>query len=69
MNDDLPITNSHGMAFVIRASSFLRASSFVIRHSNHGREFADLKPEVRKLWLEARELHLSFAKIWRSGKQ
>ncbi len=28
-----------------------------------------LKPEARKLWLEARELHLIFAKIWRSGKQ
>ena len=28
-----------------------------------------LKPEARKLWMEARELHLFFAKIWRSGKQ
>ncbi len=28
-----------------------------------------LKPEARQLWLEARELHLIFAKIWRSGKQ
>ena len=28
-----------------------------------------LKPEARKLWMEARELHLIFAKIWRSGKQ
>ena len=28
-----------------------------------------LKPEARRLWLEARELHLIFAKIWRSGKQ
>ena len=27
-----------------------------------------LKPDARKLWLEARELHLIFAKIWRSGK-
>jgi four helix bundle protein len=27
-----------------------------------------LKPEARKLWLEARELHLIFSKIWRSGK-
>ncbi len=28
----------------------------------------ELKPEARKLWLEARELHLIFSKIWRSGK-
>ena len=28
-----------------------------------------LKPEARKLWIEARELHLIFAKIWRSGQQ
>src|SRR5438874_5047765 len=28
-----------------------------------------LKPEARKLWMEAKELHLIFAKIWRSGKQ
>jgi four helix bundle protein len=28
----------------------------------------DLKPEARELWLEARELHLIFSKIWRSGK-
>src|SRR5205814_7840396 len=28
-----------------------------------------LKPEERKLWTEAKELHLIFAKIWRSGKQ
>ncbi|MGA7274145.1 MAG: four helix bundle protein [Candidatus Udaeobacter sp.] len=27
-----------------------------------------LKPEARKLWLEARELHLIFCRIWRSGK-
>jgi len=29
----------------------------------------ELKPEARKLWMEAKELHLIFAKIWRSGKQ
>jgi four helix bundle protein len=28
-----------------------------------------LKPEARELWMEAKELHLIFAKIWRSGKQ
>jgi len=27
-----------------------------------------LKDEAREIWLEARELHLIFAKIWRSGK-
>ncbi len=27
-----------------------------------------LKPEARKLWMEARELHLIFSRIWRSGK-
>lgn len=32
------------------------------------RAVPELKTEARKLWLEARELHLIFAKIWRSGK-
>jgi four helix bundle protein len=32
------------------------------------RAVPELKREARKLWLEARELHLIFAKIWRSGK-
>ena len=32
------------------------------------RAVPELKLEARKLWLEARELHLIFSKIWRSGK-
>jgi four helix bundle protein len=28
-----------------------------------------LKPEGRKLWMEARESHLIFSKIWRSGQE
>jgi four helix bundle protein len=28
----------------------------------------ELKPKARKLWIEAKELHLIFSKIWRSGK-
>ncbi len=32
------------------------------------RAVPELKPHARKLWLEARELHLIFSKIWRSGK-
>ena len=28
-----------------------------------------LRPEARKLWMEGKELHLIFARIWRSGKQ
>jgi four helix bundle protein len=28
-----------------------------------------LKAEGRKIWMEARELHLIFSKIWRSGRQ
>lgn len=32
------------------------------------RAVPELRPEARKLWLEARELHLIFSKIWRSGK-
>jgi four helix bundle protein len=32
------------------------------------RAVPELKPEARKLWTEARELHLIFSKIWRSGK-
>jgi four helix bundle protein len=32
------------------------------------RAVPELKSEARKLWMEARELHLIFSKIWRSGK-
>jgi hypothetical protein len=28
----------------------------------------ELKSQARKLWMEARELHLIFSRIWRSGK-
>ena len=30
------------------------------------RAVPQLKPEARKLWIEAKELHLIFSKIWRS---
>jgi four helix bundle protein len=32
------------------------------------RALPELKPQARTLWLEAKELHLIFSKIWRSGK-
>ncbi len=32
MNDEIPMTNNQGMTFLIRASSLIRHSSFVIRH-------------------------------------
>ncbi len=32
------------------------------------RSVPELKQQARKLWMEARELHLIFSKIWRSGK-
>ena len=32
------------------------------------RAVPELKPQARKLWMEARELHLIFSKIWRSGR-
>jgi four helix bundle protein len=32
------------------------------------RAVPELRPRARKLWMEARELHLIFSKIWRSGK-
>jgi len=33
------------------------------------RAVPELRPEARKRWMEAKELHLIFARIWRSGKQ
>ena len=30
------------------------------------RAVPELKPEARKLWMEAKELHLIFSKIWRT---
>ena len=32
------------------------------------RAVPELKFEAKKIWLEARELHLIFSKIWRTGK-
>ena len=32
------------------------------------RAVPELKPQARILWVEAKELHLIFSKIWRSGK-
>ena len=44
------------------------------RESKHflrmaARAVPELKTDARELWLEARALHLIFAKIWRSGKE
>ena len=33
------------------------------------RAVPELKAQARNLWLEARELHLIFSKIWRSGQE
>jgi four helix bundle protein len=32
------------------------------------RAVPEFKPQARDLWVEAKELHLIFSKIWRSGK-
>jgi four helix bundle protein len=32
------------------------------------RALPELKPQARTLWTEAKELHLIFSKIWRTGK-
>jgi four helix bundle protein len=32
------------------------------------RAVPELKPQARMLWIEAKELHLIFSKIWRSGR-
>jgi four helix bundle protein len=32
------------------------------------RAMPQLKPQARPLWIEAKELHLIFSKIWRSGR-
>ena len=44
------------------------------RESKHflrmaARAVPELKSDARELWLEARALHLIFAKVWRSGKE
>ena len=44
-----------------------RETKFFLRMSV--RAVPKLKPEARELWMEARELYLIFAKIWRTGKQ
>src|SRR6266404_3637371 len=42
-------------AFVIRALSFLRPSSFVIRHSDHGRHCLTSETELPRAALPARD--------------
>jgi len=32
------------------------------------RAVPELKPQARTLWLEAKELHLIFSKIWKTSK-
>jgi four helix bundle protein len=44
-----------------------RESKHFLRRA--ARAVPDLKFEARDLWLEARALHLIFARIWRSGKK
>jgi hypothetical protein len=39
-----------------------------VKHSLKLPENAELKRQARKLWIEAKELHLIFSRIWRSGK-
>jgi four helix bundle protein len=39
------------------------------KHCMAARAVPELKSDARELWLEARALHLIFAKIWRSGKE
>jgi len=36
--------------------------------SSHGSRRARAKTKARMIWLEAKELHLIFSRIWRSGK-
>jgi four helix bundle protein len=33
------------------------------------RAVPEVKPQARKIWLEARALHLIFSRIWRTGKK
>jgi four helix bundle protein len=33
------------------------------------RAVPELKPQARKIWLEARALHLIFSRIWRTGRK
>ena len=44
-----------------------RESKHFLRMAARG--VPELKSEARELWLEARALHLIFAKIWRSGRE
>src|SRR5262245_57019381 len=44
-----------------------RESKHFLRMAARG--VPELKSDARELWLEARALHLIFAKIWRSGKE
>jgi four helix bundle protein len=45
----------------------------VARETKHFRRMVvraipELKPQARKLWIEAKEVHLIFSKIWRSKR-
>jgi four helix bundle protein len=64
---DDPVSKKEFLKCIGTCKKEARERKFFLRMSV--RVIPLLKPEARKLWMEANELHLIFAKIWRSGKQ
>jgi four helix bundle protein len=64
---DDPVSKKEFLKCIGTCKKEARETKFFLRMSV--RVIPLLKPEARKLWMEANELHLIFAKIWRNGKQ
>jgi four helix bundle protein len=64
---DDPVSKKEFLKCIGTCKKEARETKFFLRMSV--RVIPLLKPEARKLWMKANELHLIFAKIWRNGKQ
>jgi four helix bundle protein len=61
----------------VSKKEFLKCIGYLQKRSTRNKTFLsmvaravpELQTDARKLWLEARALHLIFARIWRTGKQ
>ncbi len=63
---DDAVSKREFLKFIGTCKKEARESKHFLRMT--ARAVPELKFEARELWLEARALHLIFAKIWRSGK-
>ena len=73
-SDVFPSTWSSVVRFDVVSKDFLKSIGTCRKEARETKHFLrmivravpELKPQARTLWLEAKELHLIFSKIWRN---